>query len=55
LHTFLTAQALNVLLCSNAVDRRGFSAKLSDFGLSFKMDVQETHVSSLYQVSTGMR
>ena len=41
-------QATNVLLRSNTSDPRGVTAKIADFGLSVKMDAQDTHVSRLY-------
>lgn len=47
----LFTQARNVLLKSAGADARGFVAKVSDFGLSVKMDPAETHVSNVYQVS----
>lgn len=43
-------QARNVLLKSAGDDVRGFMAKVSDFGLSVRMDPAETHVSNVYQV-----
>ncbi|WIA08255.1 hypothetical protein OEZ85_007699 [Tetradesmus obliquus] len=39
----------NVLLKSAGSDARGFVAKVSDFGLSVRMDPSETHVSNVYQ------
>ena len=42
-------QARNVLLKSSATDPRGFTSKISDFGLSHKMEAEETHVSKLFQ------
>jgi hypothetical protein len=39
-----------VLLKSAGADARGFVAKVSDFGLSVRMDPTETHVSNVYQV-----
>jgi hypothetical protein len=39
-----------VLLKSAGADTRGFVAKVSDFGLSVRMDPSETHVSNMYQV-----
>jgi serine/threonine protein kinase len=42
-------QASNVLLKLSNSEQRGLTAKVSDFGLSFKMDQAETHVSSMFQ------
>ena len=39
----------NVLLKSSASEAKGIVAKVSDFGLSHKMDNQATHVSAAYQ------
>jgi serine/threonine protein kinase len=40
----------NILLLTSASDERGFTAKISDFGLSItKIDAQETHVSNMFQ------
>jgi serine/threonine protein kinase len=47
LHGDLKAQ--NVLLRSAGGEPSGVIPKLADFGLSVKLDGQETHVSSLYQ------
>jgi hypothetical protein len=44
-----TPQARNVLLKSAGGDARGFVAKVSDFGLSMRIDPTETHVSNFYQ------
>ena len=44
-----TNQARNVLLKSTATDARGFTAKVSDFGLSVRVDPGATHVSNLFQ------
>jgi serine/threonine protein kinase len=38
-----------VLLKSAGGDDRGFVAKVSDFGLSMRIDPSETHVSNFYQ------
>jgi hypothetical protein len=38
-----------VLLKSAGNDTRGFVAKVSDFGLSMRIDPSETHVSNFYQ------
>jgi hypothetical protein len=46
-------KARNVLLKSAATDARGFLAKVADFGLSIKINPDETHVSNAYQV--GLR
>lgn len=46
----LPLQCRNVLLKSAGSDARGFVAKVSDFGLSVRMDPSETHVSNVYQV-----
>lgn len=40
------------MLKSAGSDARGFVAKVSDFGLSVRMDPSETHVSNVYQVLT---
>jgi serine/threonine protein kinase len=48
LHSDLKAR--NILLKSSGADRRGFVAKVADFGLSLRMDPNETHVSDMYQV-----
>jgi serine/threonine protein kinase len=45
----IAAQARNVLLKSAGGDARGFVAKVSDFGLSMRIDPTETHVSNFYQ------
>ena len=42
-------QVQNVLLRSNASEGRCVTAKIADFGLSLKMDKQETHVSKVFQ------
>ena len=42
-------KASNVLLKRSANEMRGVVAKVSDFGLSVKMDLAETHVSKMYQ------
>eukprot|EP00775_Hariotina_reticulata_P011706 gene11706-11851_t len=42
-------KARNVLLKSAGGDARGFVAKVSDFGLSVRMDPTETHISNVYQ------
>ena len=42
-------KAGNVLLKRSASEMRGVVAKVSDFGLSVKMDLAETHVSKMYQ------
>jgi len=47
-------QARNVLLKSAGGDQRGFVAKVSDFGLSVRMDPMETHISNVYQVSEAL-
>jgi serine/threonine protein kinase len=41
-------QTRNILLSSSASDPRGVTAKVSDFGLSLKMDEAESHVSNLF-------
>lgn len=46
---FSHTQASNVLLRSNASEARGVTAKVADFGLTFKMDQAETHVSAAFQ------
>jgi serine/threonine protein kinase len=48
----LDLKARNVLLKSGGGrgSRRDFIAKVADFGLSIKMDAEETHVSQVYQV-----
>lgn len=38
-----------MLLKSAGNDMRGFVAKVSDFGLSMRIDPSETHVSNFYQ------
>lgn len=43
------SQARNVLLQSCASEPRGFLAKIGDFGLSHKMEAEETHISKLFQ------
>ena len=43
----ISVQAANVLLRSCESDDRGVTAKISDFGLSFKMDPSQTHVSRM--------
>jgi serine/threonine protein kinase len=48
--TSLPLQARNVLLKSAGADSRGFVAKVSDFGLSVRLDPSQTHVSNVYQV-----
>lgn len=48
-------KACNVLLRSSdplETDRRGFLAKISDFGLSLSLDNGKTHVEDLYQGTT---
>lgn len=45
----LSQQARNVLLKTCASDPRGFISKIADFGLSHKMEAEETHVSKLFQ------
>lgn len=47
---YAVMQARNVLLKSAGGDARGFVAKVSDFGLSVKIDPTETHVSNIHQV-----
>ncbi|GAX78093.1 hypothetical protein CEUSTIGMA_g5535.t1 [Chlamydomonas eustigma] len=47
LHSDLKAQ--NVLLQSNPTEPRGFTAKISDFGLSLHIGAQATHVSKVFQ------
>ena len=42
-------KAGNVLLKRSASEMRGVIAKVSDFGLSVKMDLAETHISKMYQ------
>ncbi len=42
-------KARNVLLKSNAMDARGWSAKVADFGLSMRIDEEDTHVSGAHQ------
>ncbi|GAX79342.1 hypothetical protein CEUSTIGMA_g6784.t1 [Chlamydomonas eustigma] len=39
----------NVLLMSSSKDSRGIVAKVSDFGLSFKMEGMKTHTSNFFQ------
>lgn len=41
------SQAANVLLRSCESEDRGVIAKIADFGLSFKMEGMETHMSSM--------
>ncbi|GIL91280.1 hypothetical protein Vretifemale_18849, partial [Volvox reticuliferus] len=38
----------NVLLKGSTTDPRGFMAKVADFGLSMRLDPQETHVSNAF-------
>lgn len=38
-----------MLLKSSATDPRSFTSKIADFGLSHKMEAEETHVSELFQ------
>ena len=42
-----TLQAANVLLRSSESEARGVTAKIADFGLSFKMEDAVTHVSAM--------
>lgn len=39
----------NILLKSSPTSPGAYTAKVSDFGLSLKMDSQETHISEMYQ------
>ncbi|KAF5831662.1 kinase-like domain-containing protein, partial [Dunaliella salina] len=39
----------NILLSSSSAEGKGLICKVSDFGLSVRMDHLETHVSSLFQ------
>lgn len=39
-----------MLKSAGGADGRGVTAKVVDFGLSVKMEVTQTHVSSLFQV-----
>ncbi len=43
------SQVQNILLRSNASEGRCVTVKIADFGLSLKMDKQDTHVSKAYQ------
>ncbi|KAF5837077.1 kinase-like domain-containing protein [Dunaliella salina] len=45
----LDLKTRNVLLSSSGTEGKGVICKVSDFGLSVRMDNQETHVSSLFQ------
>ncbi|GAX73029.1 hypothetical protein CEUSTIGMA_g481.t1 [Chlamydomonas eustigma] len=42
-------KARNVLMMRSPKEHRGVISKVSDFGLSFKLEVMETHVSYLFQ------
>jgi serine/threonine protein kinase len=42
-------KARNVLLKGSSSDRRGFTAKVADFGLSLTLDVNDTHISNAWQ------
>ncbi len=44
-HSDLKTQ--NILIKSSGAEARGFVAKISDFGLSVKMDSNETHISGM--------
>ena len=43
-------KARNVLLKGCALDSRGFTAKVADFGLSMHLDTNDTHISGAFQV-----
>ncbi|GAX73003.1 hypothetical protein CEUSTIGMA_g455.t1 [Chlamydomonas eustigma] len=43
----------NVLLVRNPSEDQGVIAKVSDFGLSIKMELLETHVSNVFQGTTS--
>ncbi|KAF5833120.1 kinase-like domain-containing protein [Dunaliella salina] len=45
----LDLKTRNILLSSSGVEGKGVTCKVSDFGLSVRMDHMETHVSSLFQ------
>ena len=37
----------NILLQNSTLDPRGFTAKIADFGLSIKLDYEQSHVSDI--------
>lgn len=43
------SKARNVMLSTGSTDGRGIVGKVGDFGLSLKMDVNETHISQVFQ------
>ncbi|EFJ50273.1 hypothetical protein VOLCADRAFT_47005, partial [Volvox carteri f. nagariensis] len=47
LHSDLKAR--NIMLKSSGTEGRGVTAKVADFGLSTRMEHQETHLSSCFQ------
>ncbi len=47
LHSDLKAR--NIMLKSSGTEGRGIVAKVADFGLSTRMEHQETHLSSCFQ------
>jgi serine/threonine protein kinase len=47
-------KARNVLLKGCALDPRGFTAKVADFGLSMHLDTNDTHISGAFQVGVGV-
>lgn len=42
-------KARNIMLKSSGTEGRGVTAKVADFGLSTRMEHQETHLSSCFQ------
>ncbi|GAX73028.1 hypothetical protein CEUSTIGMA_g480.t1 [Chlamydomonas eustigma] len=46
-------KARNVLLVRNPSEDQGVIAKVSDFGLSIKMELLDTHVSNVFQGTTS--
>ena len=38
-----------MMLSTGSTDGRGIVGKVGDFGLSLKMDVNETHISQVFQ------
>jgi len=43
------SKARNVMLSTGNTDGRGIVGKVGDFGLSLKMDGNETHISQVFQ------